>query len=245
MKKSLFLILLLLAPALVFTETLTIGTTRENPPFSSLGSDNNVFFGFDIDIMQEICHRINATCKFVPFMFNNLFIAITSNKLDLAVSGITITPYREQFYLFSLPYLRSSAQFVTNKTSGINKPDDLFNKRLGIRMGTPFLNLAIQMFGDQVKIVTFKSDDTQFACLSNDQCDAIVIDKFSALTWVANSGGLYKLVGSPIQLGDGYGIMANLSRGPLIARINQALLNMEGDGTYLKIYTQHFGQTKN
>lgn len=51
---------------------------------------------------------------------------------------------------------------------------------------------------------------------------------------------LFKLVGKAIRSGDGYGIMANKNNADLITQINKALLQMENDGTYLRISNTYF-----
>ncbi len=59
MRHSIFLILLLLVPA-CHAKTLLIGTTAQNPPFSSIADQKENFYGFDIDIMGEVCRRIKS-----------------------------------------------------------------------------------------------------------------------------------------------------------------------------------------
>ena len=43
-------------------------------------------------------------------------------------------------------------------------------------------------------------------------------------------------------MGEGYAIMAHKNNSDLIKKINQALLDMEQDGTYLRIYNRYFGE---
>ncbi|BCA93834.1 hypothetical protein TUM19329_01950 [Legionella antarctica] len=57
---------------------------------------------------------------------------------------------------------------------------------------------------------------------------------------VNNAIQQFKLVGQKILMGEGYGIMALKSNALLIQQINKSLLDMEADGTYLKIYNQYF-----
>jgi arginine transport system substrate-binding protein len=66
------------------------------------------------------------------------------------------------------------------------------------------------------------------------------MDSEAAKNWSSNNTDIYKLIGSPVSVGVGYGIMANPSQTKLIGDINQALLAMEADGTYLKIYSRYF-----
>ncbi|KTD43787.1 transporter substrate-binding domain-containing protein [Legionella oakridgensis] len=128
MKTLVLLITLFTAPYLL-AKTLTIGSAPLNPPFETLASQPNHFFGFDIDLMIEICKRINLQCDFIPMPFDNLFSSIQERKIDLAIAAITITPAREAEFLFSLPYLESNGHFLALRKSAINTPEEIAGKK--------------------------------------------------------------------------------------------------------------------
>ena len=239
MRRLLFLFLLLALP-LSHAQVLLIGTTAQNPPFNSIADQKDHFYGFDIDIMGEICQRIQMRCKFTPVKFNDLFPQIKTGKIDLAIAAIIITANRQQDFLFSLPYLESNAQFMTIQQSSINKPEDIEQKRVGTRLGTPFEQLALKVYKDQIKSVEFTDIAELLDSLTNKTSDVVLMDAQAAKNWYANNSNLYKLIGSDIPVGNGYGIMANKGQTKLMTQINQALLNLEADGTYLKIYTRYF-----
>lgn len=238
--KRLFFLFLVLALPLSYAQTLLIGTTFENPPFNSIADQNGNFFGFDIDIMGKICQHLNLQCKFKAIDFNNLFTELKANKIDLAIAAIIITADREQQFLFSLPYLESSAQFITQQQSTLKTPEDLENKKIGVRLGTPFKALALSLYGEKVNIVALPRIEDLLDGLNNNTIDAVLMDAKAAKNWAVNNSSQYKLIGSNIPIGEGYGIMANQTQTQLIAQINQVLIGMEADGTYLKIYSRYF-----
>jgi len=239
MKRLLFLGLMLIL-SLATAKPVLIGTTSQNPPFNSLADQKDHFYGFDIDIMGEVCKSIKLSCQFVPLVFNNLFTDIAAHKIDLAIAGIIITPHRQQQFIFSLPYLESSAQFMVRQQSSITTPNNIANKKLGIRLGTPFAAIAEKIYKDSINIVNYPDIPELLDALNNDEVDAVLMDTEAAKNWYVNNGDLYKLIGSPIPVGNGYGIMANKDQSQLIAQINQALLKLEANGTYLKIYSHYF-----
>lgn len=239
MKPLLFLVLLLAFP-LSHARTLLIGTTSQNPPFASMADKKDHFYGFDIDIMGAICQRIKTHCQFTPITFNNLFTELAAGKIDLAIAAIIITDFRQQQFLFSLPYLESNAQFLTRKDSSISKPEDIANKKIGVRLGTPFKKLAHTLYKDQITIVEFSGMSDLLNALNNNTVDIVLTNTAAAKYWFANNSDTYKLIGTEIPTGEGYGIMANPSNSKLIQQINQELVDMEADGTYLQIYTRYF-----
>lgn len=223
-----------------YAQTLTIATTADNPPFSSKADQKNHFYGFDLDLMTEVCKRIKVKCNYTNLGFDNLFAAVNNKQIDLAISSIIITPDRQLKYLFSLPYLASHVQFVSNQHTLIDSPDDIKNKRVGVRRGTPFMKFAQMLYQNQVTVTEYSYIPDLFQALSTNTVDVILIDKDAAQYWYANNSTLYKLIGPPVPFGGGYGIMTKLGGEALIKEVNSALLQMEADGTYLKLYTRYF-----
>ncbi|MCW8485108.1 transporter substrate-binding domain-containing protein [Fluoribacter dumoffii] len=141
----LFFVLLMLLTAELRAQSLTIGIVAYDPPFS-MSADQNHFFGFDIELMTELCKQIKAQCQFKPMLFNTLFTDLNAGKIDLAIAAITITKERQQAFLFSLPYLASEARFVTTKNNSIKALKNLNNKTIGIIKGSLFKQLITQDF---------------------------------------------------------------------------------------------------
>ena len=241
--KSLVLALtlcLMSMPQYAQDQTITIGTSPHNPPFSSLADNKDHFYGFDIDIMGEICQRLKAECRFTPLIFSNIVTKLRAGEITVAIAAIIITEHEEQEFLFSLPYLESNAQFVTNLQSNIDYPKGITNKRIGVRLGTPFARLALKIYSGHVQIVPYPDIPHLFEGLQNNDADVILVNDKAARYWCANTSAFCKLIGSKIPVGNGYGIMTTRDQGPLLARINQALLSMEADGKYLEIYSRYF-----
>ena len=238
--RLLVLILTLFFNQLLFAQKLIIGTLAFYPPFVTL-ADKQHFYGFDIDIMQEICKRLQTECTFKAIQFSELFPSLAAKKIDLAVAGITITPERSASYLFSLPYLTSGAQFMTKASSALNNLEDIKGKKVGVVLGTIFSATVHDLFKESVTTIEYKNQQEQMQALDNEQIDAVLFDAASAGYWTANNNNLFKLVGPNIPSGYGYGIMTTNDNGALISKINLILENMEKDGSYLKIYSNYFG----
>lgn len=239
MKFSVYLFLLLVLSPLN-ADTLIVGTNAQNPPFSSIADQKDHFYGFEIDIMSEICQRIKYQCRFTTVLFDNLFSELKAQTIDVAIAAIIITQEIKKDFILSIPYLESTAQFMTTGQSPINKPEDIKNKRVGIRSETHYKDLALSIYNNLVTVVEFPSIETLLEGLEDNKVDAVLISSEAATYWFANNSTLYKIIGSKIPIGEGYGIIANKDRDALMAKINQALLDMEADGTYLRFYTRYF-----
>lgn len=235
------LLLMFITSSFTYAHTLTVGITGDNPPFSSIIDKESHYYGFDMEIMDGICKRLKVHCRYVPMLFSDFFDSINNNQIDLAIDSIIITPEREQKFLFSQPYLTSRVRFVTNQSSSINSPDDIINKRIGVRQRNQFQELFTLLYKNKMKETVYPHMPELLLGLAKKEVDAIIINNISAQYWTANNNNQYKLIGSPIPLGKGFGIMAKLGKNDLINNVNIALQNMESDGTYLKIYSHYFG----
>lgn len=238
--KSLIIIVLLSFSFYTNAAPLKIGTSPLNPPFEILAEAPNHFYGFDIDIMMEICRRIQRECEFVPVRFNNLFAQLNNHQIDLAISAIIITPARRQQFLFSMPYLESNGRFLTLKKSSINAPDDIQLKTVGIRVGSPYKEMAESLYNGRLKVIEYPYTAELLTALSQEDVNAVLMDDEAAKYWVFNTDNTYEVIGTKLPIGDGYGIMAMPNATLLISQINKALLSMEADGKYLEIYSRYF-----
>lgn len=234
----LFFILLILLTVELRAQSLTIGMIAYDPPFS-MSADTNHFFGFDIELMTELCKQIKVQCQFKPMLFDALFTDLNAGKIDLAIAAITITNERQQSFLFSLPYLASEARFITTTNNSIPSLEQLTHKKIGIIEGSVFKQLITQKFKTS-SIKEYPSTNQLITALNQHEVDVLLMDDFSADYWIANNTRLFKGVGKPFPVGIGYGIMAQRNSRALINQLNKALKQVEKNGFYLSLYQKYF-----
>ena len=237
--KAIYTVLLVICMSNALAGTITVGTLSTNPPFQMEATDENgnqIFTGFDISIMREICQRMHDTCQFQSIDFHKIEQAINEGTIDLAIAAIIITPERRKEYGFSLPYLPSYLQFVTLKNNPINTIDDLKNKNVGIYLDSPAEQWVRLKFGGQIKITTYKHSEPLFDALVNQDIDALVTSSESAKYWISEISHDFQYLGKQFAIGQGYGIMTKKNNEFLINKMNKALENIEQNGVYLKIY---------
>lgn len=239
MRGIILFIAMLIFPALN-AKPIIIGTLIYDPPFEIAADKKGDFFGFDIDLMREICKRMRADCHFKGLPFTELFPKILTNELDLAIGAISITPDRQENFLFSLPYLASSGQYLAKHNSPIDSIEEIRNKRVGVEQGTIFKEIILEKFNQEIQVIEFHDLYMVFQALVNNDIDVLIADEEAVKYWTANNSQQFKLVGQAIPIGTGYGIMANKLSQSLIIRVNKALMEMENDGTYLRIYRRYF-----
>lgn len=237
-RKFLCLIILSFTFNNTYALSLTIGTISYNPPFASL-SEKNEFYGFEIELMKEICKRLNAKCIFKEVKFFQIPEMLQTNQIDVAVAAIVITPDRQQKFLFSLPYKKSYLQYVALANSNAKTFQDLTNTTLGIYSGSPAEELAAKHFNKNIQLKYFDDCMEMLAALENNSVDAVLTGYPQAVYWVSNDTAI-KLVDKQFDIGSGYGIMTKLGNDDLMKQINKAILDIEADGTYVNLYEGSF-----
>jgi ABC-type amino acid transport substrate-binding protein len=239
--KILAFVILISANILAYGSPIKVGVLKFAPPFSSVTGNGTTHFGFVIDVMNSICKRMNEECvyKSTPLEKNKEWL--DQGIIDVSFIPTPISSSQSQ-YLFSLPYFASNGQFISMHNSNINNLDDLKNHiKIGVVKTTLSEALTDSKYavGNDIKVYDKVSD--LFTALSTQEINVLFINARIA-KYVTHNGALnFKLVGPKVDIGQGYGVMALKSNNMLIKKINTALLEIEADGTYIKIFNKYFG----
>lgn len=244
-KRGKWLAILFLVTPLLLAQPLpplVVAIDAYNPPFGMRGAQNQLF-GFDVDMMEFICKKINRTCQYRPMHFEYIIPAVESRQTDIGVASLTITLERSQQVSFSIPYLLSYFRFM-----GLKKWADqpfsmnlVNNKTVGIKKGTVFKEF-LQKENTQnlnIKVKEYKTHNDIILALQNGNIDFALMDGASVLYWQAQSDNTMISLGKPFLYGYGFGIAVNYSNQPLLQQINSAILEYQNSGGFQKAYNEY------
>src|SRR3954467_9878149 len=79
-------------PALA-AEKLVVGAYPSNPPWEAK-NERGEFEGFEVDLAKAIGQKLGREVEFQDMGFQALFAATSSNRIDFAISSISITNER-------------------------------------------------------------------------------------------------------------------------------------------------------
>ena len=103
-----------LAPKLVKTGVLTVGSDTSFPPFESMNGATAE--GFDVDLANAIAKEMGMTVNFTSQKFDTLIPQLKAGgTFDVIMSGMTITPERQKEITFSTPYIDSNQSIAVVK----------------------------------------------------------------------------------------------------------------------------------
>ena len=83
--------------------TLTVGSDTTYPPFETVAQDGSVV-GFDVDVVNAVCERVNCVAEFQTTAWDGIFPALANGEFDMVASGVSITPERDEIVDFTDPY---------------------------------------------------------------------------------------------------------------------------------------------
>ncbi|WP_216328805.1 ABC transporter substrate-binding protein [Deinococcus aestuarii] len=215
---------------------LVLGTDPTFAPFEFKGPGGEVQ-GFDIDIARAVAKDLGVRLEVRPVGFGALMPqAVTSGRVDMAMSGITITPERAKVVSFSQPYYRSAQVFIVRggNPGKFAWPGDVKGKTVGVQANTTGQYVA----GDVLKPkgATLKVYDDFAAGLADVRAGRIAALIGDAPT-VADLGkrlpGQFAQAGQDLAAED-YGMV--FARGSdLAAAANRTLARLRSSGEYQKL----------
>ncbi|MBS3652415.1 transporter substrate-binding domain-containing protein [Pseudaminobacter sp. 19-2017] len=97
-------------------ETIRIGTEGAYKPWNFTDASGTVI-GFEIDLANSLCARMNAKCEIVAQDWDGIIPALNGGKYDAIMAGMNITDNRLKAIDFSRPYAISTASFGVPKDS--------------------------------------------------------------------------------------------------------------------------------
>ena len=101
---------------------LVVGTTANQPPLIAKTKTGKII-GFDADLAQAMARNMGVRLKLTPMPFSMLLPALEAGKLDMVLSGMTMTGKRNTKVAFVGPYMQSGKAFLS-KIKTIASADD-------------------------------------------------------------------------------------------------------------------------
>ncbi|BDH45066.1 zinc transporter [Salmonella enterica subsp. enterica serovar Choleraesuis] len=228
-------------------QTLRIGTDPTYAPFESKNAQGKLE-GFDIDLANELCQRIQTRCTWVESPLDALIPSLQAKKIDAIMSSLSITEKRQEQIAFTDKLYAADSRLVVEKGSPIQPTvEALKGKRVGVLQGT-----TQETFGKEhwqpkgIEIVSYQGQDNIYSDLTAGRIDAAFQDEVAAsegfLKTPAGKG--YQFGGPAVKdeklFGVGTGIGLRKDDTELRAALNKAFAEMRADGTYQKLAKKYF-----
>jgi cystine transport system substrate-binding protein len=211
---------------------LRVGMDASFPPFEAVAPDSSLV-GFDVDLARELSHRLDLEPQFIANLpYDGLYDALTAQRVDVVLSALAINPARTADYAYSTPYFDAGEVLVLPQGEPtIQAIADVEGHRLAVALGTQ---------GDQearrwarrlegLALVQYETAADALHAVEAGKADAALVDHVSALQAIGTGHSLTALEDPVVSVP--YAIAVRHDSRRLLRAINEALEEMEGDGT--------------
>ena len=224
---------------------IVVATEAGYPPFNYLDR-KGLPAGFEIELAQEACQRMNAECEFVAVTWDDLVPGLLNKRFDVIMSSLDITAERRRRMGMSRSYYLSPGAFIARKGAPFDGPPSLLrSKRIGIQVGSMHADWADMRLRRSARLARYDTVTDALAALARDEVDAVFGDKAELWLWSQTpEGRCCELIGEDVKHRQtlGIGVAAGLRKedAKLREAMNRALGEIMSDGTYKEINSKYF-----
>jgi polar amino acid transport system substrate-binding protein len=123
-----------------FSDILSKGVVRvvvyaDVPPFSSINA-NRELEGFDIDLAKMVAQSLGVKLELVPATAANRIPYLLTDKVDINIAAMSVTPERAKQIMYSAPYADTSLAVYGPKSLAVRSAADLTKLKTSVAKGT-------------------------------------------------------------------------------------------------------------
>ena len=157
---------------------IRVATSGDQPPFNAVSKDGQLI-GLEIDLIRAIAEAMDVNLNLTSMPFPDLLPALRQGKVDMVLSGLSITPRRIQEFAFVGPYVLSGKSVLTDSATLINmkSPRDLDKPELALVAleGSTSADY-VKRVAPQAKLVTTSNYDEAVKMVLSQEVNAMIAD---------------------------------------------------------------------
>lgn len=203
--------------------------------------ENDELVGYDVEVGKAIAEKLGVTATFVEGEWDGLLAGLDAGRYDIMVNGVGITPDRQEKYDFTTPYAYNrTAVIVRGDYNEITSMEDLNGKNTANTISSTYAEQA-EAYGATVtgvddlnqtielllagRIDATLNAEVVFADYQNAHPEANIK--------IAAYSDDVEQVAIPVRKGT--------DTATLLDAINQALVELDADGTLSELSVKYFG----
>lgn len=224
--------------------SLTFAVSPDYPPFENL--EDGEYVGLDMDLGRAIAEKLGLECVYTNLDFDGIVPAIAAGgQADAGLSGISITPDREEQVNFSEPYyIDNQAVAVPSSSTDVTEDNaaEVLNTAemtIAVQSGSTGADFAAENFPNAEQLA-FPLFTDAFAAVAAGQANAVcgnlaVVEQMLAGAYT----DLHVVLTS--ATGEKYAIAVNKDNAELLNAINDVIAELKEDGTIDELISANMG----
>lgn len=223
---------------------ILIGTTGDYRPLSFCEPETGEYWGFGIDMAQQIAARLGVGIEFVKTSWPTLTADVLAEPqlFDLAIGGITITDARRETMLMSDGYLANGKTILCRASEAdryqtladMDKPE----VRVMVNPGGLNEKFANENLTHATIIVHPKNEEIP-TLIAEGQADVMITEITEAPYYVkADSRLAAPLLNEPFTQGK-IGVLMRKGQDDLLQLVNDVIRQMTADGSLRQLHEKY------
>ena len=225
---------------------LVMATNAAFPPYEY--KDGDAFAGIDVEIAEKIAEKLGMTLEIKDVEFGSIVGGVQTGKFDMGMAGMTVTDERLESVNFSTSYATGIQVVIVAEDSAIASLDDLKgdgSMKFGVQQDTTgdiYASAPVEDYGyGEENVIRYKTGADAVQALKAGKVDAVIIDNEPAKSFVAANEGL-RILDAEWAVED-YAIAIAKENKALLTAVNNALAELEADGTIADIIAKYIPAT--
>jgi polar amino acid transport system substrate-binding protein len=232
--------------AAVSSPPLRVGITPEYPPLVFRQPDGTN--GLEIDFAKALGQELGRPVEFVVLRWDELIDSLLARRIDIIMSGMSITKARQLRIGFSDPYVRNElrAIFPVKEAARFKTAEDLLKTeaKIGVVAGTT-ADVFVKQHCTNAKVVpvTMRKDVAVFL-LQTKRFDVFVDDSFALADILSKNEADLAYLPQALSEDDlAWGVRPDDAQ--FLAKVNSILSKWKSDGTLDRLLDRWMPYLKN
>ena len=217
---------------------ITIGMLVDFPPYGTTNAQNQPD-GYDADVAKLLAHDLGVKANIIPVTGPNRIPYLLTNKVDLLVASLAITPERAKQVQFSDPYAAATIVLLGKTGAPIKAAADLKGLRVGVARASTQDVAITKIAPPGTDIRRFDDDASAMQALLAGQVDAIGCSVTVASAINKRAPGQYAQKFNLVQ--QDMGIAMRQNDPVLLKTVNEFVARNTANGQLNKLYQKWLG----
>jgi polar amino acid transport system substrate-binding protein len=220
-----------------------VGVDANFPPWTYV--EKGEYKGFDVEVIRAIAEEENIDIKIIDMPWETIVSALGSGKIDILVSGLSITCERDKTIDYSMPYWSVNQAVLVSEDSDLNAITAMsMGNKVGAQRGTTgYMWVQDHLIdnGVDVQLKAYENYVLSVEDLTTGRLDAVLADTTTAKNFV-KKGRDVKIVGT-VSTGEQYAY-AVTEGDPydLLSKINEGMEKVFESGKWMEIFNKHLAE---
>ncbi|WP_201535466.1 amino acid ABC transporter substrate-binding protein [Psychrobacter ciconiae] len=221
--------------------TINVGTEGTYPPFT-YHDESGKLTGYDVEVTRAVAGKLGVKVEFKETQWDAMLAGLDSKRFDMVANQVSLTtPERKAKYDKATPYSWSGAVVLAPKDDNrYSSWEALKGLRSAQSLTSNYGELADRY---QATIVPVDGMAQAVELVKQDRADFTMNDNLAVLDYLKkfpNSGLEIKLVAPKEEL-RGSGLVLRKGEDEAVAKIDEAMSQLQADGTLTKLSQEFFG----